>query len=177
MPGIAGELLGDPKAVRDDREVDPAAARRRCRATASAVVLASKAMLSPSTTMLAASRPIRSFASGWRRSRTSNALSGRLPAAAIAPPWVRIEPALALEDLEVLADRDRRDAEPRGEIADTGSAVLLDEPGDQLLAFRGEWGTGLVPGVHRRRPSLVGRCFDLLRKATLDDAAFAMSRR
>ena len=141
----------------------------RCRATARAVVLASKAMLSPSIDH--APRPAGRCgpcSSGWRRSRTSNALSGRFPAAAIAPPCARIEAALASRP-EVLADGHGGDAEPRGQVSDAGAAVLLDEPGDVLLALGCEWGTGLGPGVHRQQPSLMGRCFGLLRQATLDD--------
>ena len=61
----------------------------RCRARASAVVLASRAMLSPSTTMPAATRPIASFSSGWIRSRTSNARSAPARPSVTAPPCVR----------------------------------------------------------------------------------------
>ena len=53
----------------------------RWRATASAVVLASRAMLSPSTTIAAASRPMASFSARWSRSRTSNARSAPRPTA------------------------------------------------------------------------------------------------
>ena len=62
----------------------------RRRAMASAVVLASRAMLSPSTTSAAAAAPIRSFSARWRCSRTSNARSARLRLGASAPPWARM---------------------------------------------------------------------------------------
>ena len=45
---------------------------------------------------------------------------------------------LGLEGHEVLADRDRRDAELSGQIADPGASVLLDDAGDVLLPFAGE---------------------------------------
>ena len=60
----------------------------RWRATERAVVLASNTMLSPSRTRVAAAAPIRPFSSAWRRSRISNASSGRLRSTAMAPPWV-----------------------------------------------------------------------------------------
>ena len=69
------------------------------------------------------------------------------------------EAVLALECEEVLADRDRRDAEPQGELGDAGTAVLLDDPSDVFLAFAGEdvaW-RGVV-GAHGqgRTPSICG---------------------
>ena len=108
------------------------------RATARAVVLASITMLSPSWTSAAAAAPMRAFSSAWSRSRMSNASSGRLRSMAIAPPWVRTSRVLRLEHDEVLADGDRGDAEPGGEVGDPGATVLLDDPGDVLLALPGE---------------------------------------
>ena len=61
----------------------------RALAIARAVVLASRAMLSPSITRPAAAAPIRSFSVRCRRSRTSNARSGRLRPGASAPPCAR----------------------------------------------------------------------------------------
>ena len=68
----------------------------------------------------------------------SNASSGRLRSTAIAPPWVRTRRCSASSDDEVLADRDRRDAEPGRQVGDPGATVLLDDPGDVLLALAGE---------------------------------------
>ena len=48
------------------------------------------------------------------------------------------QPALGLEDDEVLADGDRGDAEPGRQVADPGAPVLLDDAGDVLLALAGE---------------------------------------
>ena len=164
-----GQLLGDPKPVRDDGEVDPAAAlakvprdgeRRRAGVEGDALTIDHHARGQPADTVLAVRTK-----SLPNLERALRPVAGRGDRTAVCPD----QPALALEDLEVLADGHRGDAEPRGEVTDTGSAVFLDQPGDQLLAFGCEWGTGLGPGVHRRRPSLVGRCFDLFRHATLDD--------
>ena len=108
-----------------------------CRAIASAVVLASSAMLSPSTTIAAAagrSRPSRSLdplADVERPLRRPV----RRPR---APPWVRTSRPLPLEGREVLADRHPRHGEPRREVGYPGAAVLLDDAGDVLLALFGE---------------------------------------
>ena len=80
---------------------------------------------------------MRAFSSAWSRSRTSNASSGRLRSRAIAPPCVADEAVLGLERDEVLADRDRRDAEPGGQIGDPGAAVLLDDAGRSVPVARG----------------------------------------
>ena len=48
------------------------------------------------------------------------------------------EPALGLEGQQVLADRDRGDAEPGGQIVHAGASVLLDDARDVVLAFAGE---------------------------------------
>ena len=110
----------------------------RWRATERAVVLASMTMLSPSWTRAAAAAPIQRFSSAWSRSRISKASSGRLRSIAIAPPCVRTSAMLGLEHEEVLADRDRGDAELRRQVADPGPAVLLDDAGDVLLPLAGE---------------------------------------
>ena len=111
----------------------------RCRATASAVVLASKAMLSPSRTRAAASGADRVLLrpAGAARGRRTRAPDGCAPAT-IAPPCARTRRPGRLEGDEVLADRHRRDAEPRGEVADAGAAVLLDDARDPVLALAGE---------------------------------------
>ena len=68
----------------------------------------------------------------------SNASSGRLAVdgdrAAVGPD----EATLRLEAEEVLADGDRRDAEPGRQLADADAAVLLDDADDVLLALTGE---------------------------------------
>ena len=110
----------------------------RWRATDSAVVLASMTMLSPSWTRAAAGGADRAFSSACRRSRMSNASSGRLRSTAIAPPWVRTTRPSASSDDEVLADGHRRDAELGRQVGDAGAAVLLDDPGDVLLPLAGE---------------------------------------
>ena len=48
------------------------------------------------------------------------------------------EPALLLEEIEVLADRDARHAEQQAQLRHAGTTVLLDDPRDVLLALLGE---------------------------------------
>src|SRR3954447_6861370 len=95
-PGIATVIPGWPASSAATRS--PLVTTVRCsqppralrwRVMARLVVLASMAMLSPSTTMDAASRPIAFFSARWSRSRTSNARSAPARDAATAPPWVR----------------------------------------------------------------------------------------
>ncbi len=100
-PGIATVIPGVPASseairsplVRMVRCVHGPPARI-CRATASAVVLASNAMLSPSVIMPAPRRPMTSFLAGCRSSRTWNVPSvrpsDRSPPRAIAPPCALI---------------------------------------------------------------------------------------
>ena len=45
---------------------------------------------------------------------------------------------VGLERHQVLADGDRGDAEPAGEVGHPGAAVLLDDPGDPFLSLTGE---------------------------------------
>jgi hypothetical protein len=54
--------------------------------------------------------------------------------------------ALALQDEEVLADRDRGDAETPGEIGHSGPPVLLHDPRDLLLTLAREDAIGHVCG-------------------------------
>ena len=124
---MAGELERDPDAVGHHGQLVPGRALARWRATYRAVVLASKTMLSPSTTRAAAAAPIRDFSSRWSRSRTSNAGSGgwrsRRDRPAVGPDQAR----RALEHQQVLADRDRRDAELGGEVGDADAAGVDDQ--------------------------------------------------
>ena len=55
---------------------------------------------------------------------------------------------LGLEGGEVLADRDRRDAEAVGEVADADAPVLLDEAGDDLLSFAREDFDARIRALH-----------------------------
>ena len=86
----------------------------RCRATARAVVLASMTMLSPSLDQRGGRRADPRLLVRWSRSRMSNASSGRLRSAAIAPPWVRDErgrsASRATRSLRIVT---AGDAEPR----------------------------------------------------------------
>ena len=113
-------------------------------------MLASKAMLSPSTTMPAANRPMWSLASRCRRSRTSKALSSELPDRADRAAVGAHHSAFRLQDGQVLADRHGRDAELQRQICDTRAAVLLDEAADVLLAFaREDFGSPIGRSIQR----------------------------
>jgi hypothetical protein len=48
------------------------------------------------------------------------------------------EPMLGFEGDEVLADGDRRDAEPGCQVGDSRATVFLDDPDDVLLSFASE---------------------------------------
>ena len=109
-----------------------------CRATDSAVVLASITMLSPSRTSAAAGGTdalllvgLEALADLERELRPAAVDGDR---AAVGPD----EPMLGFEHDEVLADRDRRHAELGREIGDPGTTLLLDDAGDVFLAFTGE---------------------------------------
>ena len=96
-------------------------------------------MLSPSTTIAAAARPIASFSSALEPlADVERPLGAGRGPAATAPPWVRTTRPCRSSDGEVLADGDARDAERRREIRDPGAAVLLDDARDVLLALLGE---------------------------------------
>ena len=110
----------------------------RWRATDRAVVLASMTMLSPSWTRAAPAAPIRCLLVGLEPLAD---LEGELRPAPVDGDRAAVRPdeaVLRLEDDEVLADRDRRDAELGRQIADPGATVLLDDPGDVLLPLAGE---------------------------------------
>ena len=116
--------------------LQPPWARMR-RATARPVVLASMTIESPSWTRAAAAAPMRAFSSCCSRSRRSKAGSGRSRTGRSAPPWVRVRRPLALEDVEVLADGDRRDAEPRREVARPGRGLARSRAGRSRPGARG----------------------------------------
>ena len=62
--------------------------------------------------------------------------------------------ALALEHVEVLADRDRGHAEPGGQVPDPHAALLGHEAGDVVLAFAGEDIAGRGAGRDGQRQGL-----------------------
>ena len=111
---------------------------RRRRATSSAVVLASNAIVSPSWTKVGSRRrdpPLRiGFDALADVERQLGSVRRRRDRAAVRPG----QPVRPLEGEQVLADRLLRDVEPLGEFRDEDAAVLLDHPVDLLLPFLGE---------------------------------------
>jgi hypothetical protein len=137
-PGVPGELRRDPEAVRDDREVQPAAT---CLEVAGegegggagvegdAFAVRDHRRGLPADGLLLGALEALADVEGALRTGPR----GR-DGTAVRPD----EPALQLECREVLADRDAGDAEALRKVRDARSTVLLDEARDELLAFLGE---------------------------------------
>ena len=91
----------------------------------------------------------------------SNASSGRLRSTAIAPPWVRTSRCSASRATRSLRIVTAETPNWRARSVDPGAAVLLDDPGDVLLALASE--------DVARRSALAGTVTPLLCGATRGD--------
>ena len=161
-PRTAGELRGDPEAVRHDRQVAPAClAHGGARARWSPVVLASIAMHSPSLTRVAAAAPMAAFSARCRRSRISKDRSDGCDSEADGASVRSGDAALRSENGEILPDRLPRHAELVAECPDPDATMHVHQPDDGQAAFARErvhrTGVDVGRGVSHEREPMTAR--------------------